>query len=514
MTQQGEMPPPLIASLFISLFFIVMSFTLTAIASPYIVSDLGGDRYISTYGLSFFGFGTALTVPLAKPLGIRFGIRKMFCLSLCAFALTALLSAFSPTYFWFICARTLTGMAIGPFYSLLAHSFSTMAYTPKFIPWTFVTILIVTPVIGACFGGSVAYLYTWQAALYFNAAAAFILIPIVHNYLKDAKIPPMQGGFDWIGWTFYAVGIFALSFVIATAQQLDWYRSNIIVSAFLIGLVSFGYFLIRSFTHTTPVLDLRLFAKPIFSLALLCLAVLFGVYFGVIILLATWLTLDARFTPIWIAILIGHMGIAGLFPRFILEEKMGKIDPRIYLACAASLLAISCFYTTIFDVEINFGRIAFSRIIAGFGLALFLPPIFQILSHSFAHEKWVDIFQIFQGIRNISCGLGVAIFSTIWQRRTVFYHERLNEKLNLQSHPFQVFHKKTELLHVQGDPLAYLNEFLDRRASSLALDDVFYLMGWILIGLLVLLLLTFVFKKEAFDLSKAQYISFQNEDKL
>ena len=112
---------PLIVALFSILALIVSSFTITSIASPYIVGDLGGDRTITTYGLSFFGFGTAITIPLARPLGSRFGEPKIFFYSILAFAFANLLSALAPTYFLLICTRFLAGMATGPFYPLLAH---------------------------------------------------------------------------------------------------------------------------------------------------------------------------------------------------------------------------------------------------------------------------------------------------------------------------------------------------------------------------------------------------------
>lgn len=489
------------------LFFIVSSFTLTAIASPYIVGDLGGDRSITFYALSFFGFGAAISIPLAKPLAFRFGQNKVFVFFIVLFSFANFLCGIAPTYFLFICARFLTGIASGPFYPLLAHYFSCLIPSDKkvLIVWIFVTTLVVVPVIGACWGGTIAYLYTWRAALFFHAAASLLLSGMVRFYLSGIQVDQFFGGFDWIGWIFYSIGLACLSFAAATAQELDWYRSTSLDAAFLIGLVFFGYFCLRTFLHETPVLDLRLFAKPVFSLALLSLFILFGIYFGVILLLSIWLTEDVRFTPIWIAVLIGHMGIAGLFPRFIIQERIGRIDPRLWIALATLLLAISCFYTTEFDVPINFGRIAVSRIIAGFGLALFLPPIFQILSQSYAPNRWIDVFVIFQSLRNFACGLGAAVFSIIWQRRTVFYHERLNETLSRETEPTQAFFAKTEIYHVPGDPAASLNELLNTRASSLALDDVFFLMGWILVGLLVLIGATFIFKRDAFNIHQAKY---------
>ncbi len=491
------MTRPLIITLFMTLFLIVLNFTITAIASPYIVGDLGGDRYIAVYGLSFYGFGAAITIPLAKPLGARFKAKQLFLYCMASFALTTLFSGLAPTYFIFVACRLFMGMASGPFYALLSHSFSCLVPEDKKIvaAWMFMTILVVVPVIGASYGGTVAYLYHWRAAFLGSAFIATLLIFPLSAYLKKVKIPPLAAGFDWIGWGFYAVGIFCIAFALTAAQQLDWYRSPILLAAILLGIPCIGYFLLRSFNHETPAIDLRLFASPVFALAMLCLSLLFGVYFGSIVLLSIWLTLDAQFTPIWIGMLIGSMGIAGLFPRFIIEKRLGKIHPLIFIAIATLLLGFSCFYTTQFDSDINFSRIAFSRILAGFGLALFLPSIFTMISESTGPDAWIDAFDIFQVLRSLSSALGVAFFTIAWQRRSVFYHERLGENLNAKSVAAQTFFNQVETLHVPGDPLAQLNDYLDRRSSSLALDDIFYLMGWILAGLFVLICFILIAKR-------------------
>ena len=236
----------------------------------------------------------------------------------------------------------------------------------------------------------------------------------------------------------------------------------------------------------SPVIDLSFFADPMIGFSLICLSILFGLYFAIITLLANWLTFDVRFTPTWIAVLIGQMGLAGLLPRFIIEERLGRIHPIVWIALATILLSISCFYTATFNEEINFGRIIFSRIVAGFGLALFLPPIFQLLQSECPPHRWISLFEIFQTVRNIACALGVSIFMIIWQRRIVFYHERLNETISHQSNAGAVYFNTYQTLHVPGSNTERLNELLDRQASSLALDDVFYVMGWILLGLLAL----------------------------
>ena len=236
-----------------------------------------------------------------------------------------------------------------------------------------------------------------------------------------------------------------------------------------------------------------------FLFALVNLGFLFSAYFGMVILLSLWLHLYVNYTPIWIGLLLGIMALVGLFPKQLIENKFSRMDCRIPLVLAILFLAISSFYTMFFDVEINFGRIALSRLLAGIGLAFFLPPIFRLCFHSFPEEKLQNVLIPFQFVRSLAGGIGASLYTILWQRRQVFYHERLGSKLTVFSPQTQTFFAKAEQFNLRDNRAKeQLEVYLDRQATALALDDCFYLMGWIMVGLLILNLVSLLAKKEKF----------------
>ena len=98
--------------------------------------------------------------------------------------------------------------------------------------------------------------------------------------------------------------------------------------------------------------------------------------------------------------------------------------------------------------------------------------------------------------RNLAGGLGAAFFTTVWWRRSVFFHERLGEQLTSFSTLTKNYLKEYSFFHMQGKPAtAELEHALNMQSKALALDDTFYLMGWIFVALLITLLLTTLKKK-------------------
>lgn len=148
-------------------------------------------------------------------------------------------------------------------------------------------------------------------------------------------------------------------------------------------------------------------------------------------------------------------------------------------------------------MDINFSRIAFSRGLAGVGLALFLSPLFQLSVNTFPETKLAECICFFHISRLLGSGLGVALFLILWHRREVFFHLRLGSSLTAFSQETQQFLERAKLLHIQGKHAsAQLNFYLTRQATALALDDCFYLMGWMALILLIFLIVIFPFRSK------------------
>ena len=486
--------------IFGALFTAAFTFTMTSMAAPYIAFDLGGSADISVYTVVFYGIGSALSIPLGKPLAARLKTGRALVLCLLVEALFTLGGALTPNYPLFIFFRFLQGFAAGPFYPLISHLLVSIV-PPEKRPITtsiFVTILVIVPAIAVCWGGFIAYMYDWRWIFLFNFPWILLLAHFLWGRLKTLTAAPKETPFDGVGYFFYAVGLASLSIALTLAQQLDWYRSPLLVTLTLIGLPSLLFFILWNRLTPHPLLDFTILQKPLFCFVLLYLGIIFSIYFGMITLIPLWLKLYASYTPNWIAAILGGMVFGCFLPWYLIQQKLGTLDCRIPLAISLLFLAISAFHTTIFDVEINFGRIAFSRIVGGFGLAFFLPPLFQLAFKHVPDDKMVDHIELFQIVRNLAAGLGAGLCDICWQRREVFFHERLGEKINPVSYLTKNFLARAKTYWVPGDPNALLDEALQRRATSLALDDVFWLLAWILVALLVALLFTLACKKETF----------------
>lgn len=495
-------PSPFVyCCLFSALFSVIFNYTLSIMASPYIAGDLGASNDIATYTVSFFALGNALGVPLGRPLMHRIGAARFVGIILFLFTLTSWLCAIAPTYAFFNVARFLQGWGSGALYALFFYWMGKLQPPEKKDIFGSITLTLFTigPVLGACFGGFLAYIWSWRICFYCNIPILLFLSLYLSTRLKTWATKEDAPSFDGLGYFFYAVGLSCVGTGLIMGQELDWLRSNLICTLLIVGSLLLLFFIFWECTCKSPLLEIKLLKNPILFFALFNLAVLFSAYFGMIILLSLWLKLWVNYTPIWIAALLGIMALTGLFPVFLIDRRLARIDNRIFLALAIIFMAISCFHTMIFNVEIDLPRIATSRFFAGLGLAFFLAPIFRLSFHSVSPEKNIHVLGLFQITRALSSGLGASLYATLWLRRQVFFHERLGSSLTAFSEQTLTFFHKAYNLGLQGEHAsAQLEYFLQRQATALALDDCFFLMAWTLVALLITFILTFFTKSSSF----------------
>ncbi|AUH72372.1 multidrug resistance protein, MFS superfamily [Legionella sainthelensi] len=481
--------------LLLALAAVIFNLTLPIMAGLYIVSDLGGSPYMTSYTVSFFCIGNLLGVPLGKPAATRLSPIQLFVVCLSLTALCSWGCATATNFFNFILFRFLEGFASGAMFLLITYTLIPLLSPNKDKVYILSLVLIclsIIPVIGASYGAWIAYDYHWRFLFFSNVPLCVFLILYVGYGYRRYHEPVKEIVFDKLGYFYYCVSMVFIGAALTTGQELDWFRSPLITFLLISGVICFIFFILRSWSAKNPIVDLQLLKNFYFSLAMIYIALLFAIYFGMVILLSLWLKLYVNYTPDWIALIIGTMAFCGWIP-VVLNKKQYKPFPPLVIALL--FFAISCFYTCYFNVDINFNRVAFSRGLAGIGLALFLSPLFQLSIHTFPETKLAECICFFHVSRLIGSGLGVALFSILWHRREVFFHLRLGSSLTAFSQETQLFLTRAKLLHLQGKHAsAQLNYYLTRQATALALDDCFYLMGWMALILMIFLILVFLFR--------------------
>ncbi len=482
----------------LTIFSVLFNFAVISASVVYILSDLGSSAATASYATVFYGVGNVLTIPLALAFKERIPTKTFFAICQTCFIIATFLAGQATTYPAFLFFRFLQGASSGPLFILLTSflgSLSTDSEREKTMQFTLISY-ISAPILGGSWGGWIAYDYTWRNTFEINVILMVILTVALYLQLRKFPGPLKKNPFDLVGYSSFAIGFFLLAFFFTLGQELDWFRSNLLAACFPISIIFLLFFVIWSLYHPHPILEFRLLKDLLIPIALFNIWLLFAIYFGMTLLLSIWLTLYVRYTVIWVAALLGVMIFSAGLLMHVMRNYLNTHKVWVPFGLGIILLSISTFYTSNFNVDIDFKRIVFSRFIGGFSFALLLPSLLHLITHHKPPELLPKFLALFQITRSASSTLGVTLFYTLWLRRQAFFHDRLGSELTRFSPLTKEYYARAKTLGLTKPELnPMLGELLTNQATSLALNDCFYLMGWLTVILFILFLITYLKRK-------------------
>jgi len=470
-------------------------------AGLYMVGTAGLGTMVSLYPITVFALGSICGNPLSSAISNNLGVRKGLAFCLYGAGIAALCCGMASSYSSMLLLRFLQGFFLGPCTALLSTVILAFYNEQLRSKISIVTmgLAITVPTIGAAWGGVDSYYISWRLA-YFELsilaiflASYFSLLPSsVEQYAPNNKKP-----FDLSGYLLFISAMATTSMALILGEWLDWYSSRTIGVLALLGLfLGMAFFYVEG-RSANPLLNLRLWRRPHLAYTFLMIILLYFSYYGAVVILPQWLALNVRFTPVWIAGMLAPMIVLAQIP-LIFHKYLVRLDFRLMLGVALIFLAASNFYCMFFNPDVNLGRILVSRILAGVALALYLPPLQQLALTKLIEEEpqhamaWFNMCRSFGGI------LGGSLLPALWYVRRDFYHSRLGENIN-QFNPLS--QQALSSLQAAGldhaQSFATLGDELNRQAIALALNDIFFAVGCIL--LLALFALPFVKVHKSLD---------------
>ncbi len=473
------------------IFFALGIGALPAASTFYILGDLGGGIETASFAVSFFILGAIITKPLALTLGNNIGKVRLLRICLWAMLIFTIPMFFVKGYYSFLALRFLVGFASGPVFLIGTSMGGGLRAKEKLEGFIFrlILLMLIVPIFSAAFGAFISYQYSWQLSfVIFN----FFLIPLIYfsyAWFENQEAPIVKAPVDFIGFFVFTITLMCLGFCLVAGQIVDGFRSIAFNYIFALGCVSLLFLIFWNIWQPYPILKFKILKNKRLLFNLTNTLALFLFYYAIIVLLSFWLHLYVNYSLNWVALgLLGTL-IGPLFLLIVFKDRSKPIAIGL-LTVALLLLSALSFYISSFNSEVNFGRIILAKLVSGIALAIALPAIIANIQSAVADEDFSYAFCLFAMFRMLGSFIGVAYFVMLWQRRAVFFYSRLGGELTLFSEQTKlVLMKLNRFGFTPAMKEAGLDDALIRQSQSLALDDCYYLIGWIMLAVAVISLL-------------------------
>ena len=278
---------------------VVLDATVVNIALPSAQADLGfGDSQrqwiVTAYALAF---GSLLL--LGGRVGDVIGRKRIFLISLVAFAAASALGGAAPSFAVLVLARALQGVAGAMLAPAALGTLVTTFRDPRDRGkafGVFGTVAVGGGAVGLIVGGVLTQYLSWRWCMYVNvlfAAAAFIGALI---YMTEVK-PPTRPRIDLVGTALAVAGLFALVFGFSQAETDGW-TSAVTLGALAVGAVLLVVFVRVEQRVGHPLLPLRVVADRSRGMAFAAVGIAGLAMFGLFLFLTYYLQLVLHFSPV------------------------------------------------------------------------------------------------------------------------------------------------------------------------------------------------------------------------
>ncbi len=423
-TTAAEAPPQELTRRAINLIFVTVMLgilvsaldqTVVSTALPTIVGDLGGGGHVSWVATSYILTETIATV-LAGKLGDLFGRKQVFQVSMVIFIVGSALSGLAGSMTTLIIWRALQGIGAG------GLTVTATALIGDVIPLrergkyqgALGAVFGVTTVVGPLLGGVFTDDLSWRWVFYINVPIGVVVIA-----LAAWTIPSVRAAgrpvIDYLGVAFVAVGAGGLVLATSLGGNSFAWSSPTIIAMYAVSVVAVIGFVFVELRAREPILPMRLFRDPVFSVVMVLAFSVGFTLLGSITFLPTYLQYvkgvsatvsGLRTLPLVVGLLITSISTG------VLVGRTGRY--KIFPVTGFFVMAVGLYLLSRLTPETGFWVMSGSMFVLGIGIGLAMQVLTIIVQNTARYEDLGVATSAVTFFRTLGSSFGTAVFGAIY----------------------------------------------------------------------------------------------------
>lgn len=434
---QRQINPWLIAAaVMFATFLEVLDTTIVNVSLPNIAGNLSATPEEATWALTSYLVANAIVLPLTGWLASFFGRKRLLTLAVVGFTATSFLCGLAPSLPFLVVFRLLQGLT-GGVLQPMSQAIMLEAFPPEkrgraMAFWALG--IVVAPILGPVLGGWLTDNYSWRWVFYVNIPIGVISVLMTRAFIFDPPyLKDMKRKVDGVGIGLLAVGIGALQFLLDKGQTEDWFDSNLIRALAVTSAAAIILFIIHALVAKDPVLDLRVLKDRTYATGVFLMTVLGFVLFGSLVMIPLFLQTVLGYPAMQAGIAMAPRGMGSFLFMPLIGYLMGKLDPRKLVAAGLTIAGVTLYLLSSINLNAGYWDIFWPQFIQGSAMGLLFVPLSTMSMAAIPREKMGNATSLFNLMRNLGAGIGIAFVATTVSRSTTSHTTILAERVNAYS---------------------------------------------------------------------------------
>ncbi|MEH7380736.1 MDR family MFS transporter [Bacillus sp. JJ1533] len=415
-TFQEKKPPYLmLAILFVGAFVSFLNNSLLNVALPSIMIDLNIENYSTVQWLATgYMLVSGVLIPASAYLITRFSNRSLFITSMLIFTIGTAMAAFAPNFGVLIAGRMVQAAGSSVMGPLLMNIMLVSFPLEKrgTAMGVFGLVMITAPAIGPTLSGYIVEHYDWRVL--FEMILPLSVISLVLAIWKSKNVMEVNkhATIDHLSVLLSTLGFGGLLYGFSSVSNDGW-TDSLVLTSLLIGGMTLILFILRQLKLDKPLLDLRAYKYPMFTLASVIAIVNAVAMFSGMILTPAYVQSVRGISPFE----SGLMMLPGAIVMGIMSPITGKLfdkfGPRLLSICGLVITAISTYLLTQLQIDSSYAYIITAYTLRMFGMSMVMMPIMtnglnQLPAHLYPHGTAIN-----NTAQQVSGSIGTAVLVTI-----------------------------------------------------------------------------------------------------
>jgi MFS transporter, DHA2 family, multidrug resistance protein len=480
----------------------VLDTSIVNVALPHMQGTFSASVDEIAWVLTSYLVANGIMIPMTGWISSRFGRKRYFLLSMGIFVAASALCGAATSLTQMVIFRLLQGAAgaamIPSSQAILMETFPPEEQQMGMAVWGMG--LMVAPILGPTLGGWITDNWNWRWNFYINLPLGAIAFMMVSLFVHD---PPFMrerrargGHVDYLGILTLVLSLGLLQIVLDRGQRADWFASPWVIYATAISALAFITLAYRELHADDPIVDLRILKERSFTIAVVVIVGMSFVLFGSLLLNPVFLQELMGYNA-WNAGLVqAPRGLGSMFSMMMIGQlARTKIDTRKFIGIGFTMVAISLWSMSGWNLQVSMWAVVFPNAIMGLGLGLIFPTASAAALSCVARERMGYASSLFNMMRNTGAAVGIAYMTNVLISQQQIHQSRLVEhfsvfdawRLSNMAQPqagAPSFNYLPQVLSGQKQGLGLVYGAIQAQAAMLSFNDIYRMLA---VGMIVLI---------------------------
>ena len=404
----------ILAAMCTSLLVVMLANSSLNLALPGMTADLGITTLQQTWVVDLYALIFASLLFTAGAVGDRYGRRRLLQIGLVVFTAASAYAGFlAGDGNELILARGLMGLGAAlvmpSTLSIINTVFPRGQRAFAIAIWT--GIAGIGTALGSVLSGFMLEIWSWRSAFVFSVAIG-VGAYLANQFLSPESRDPEQSPVDWLGGLLSTVGILGLVYVIIEAPSHGLGEADIIAGA-VAAVLGLGLFVWWQTRTDHPMLDLKLFRNPLFTISSIACTVAFFALMGAFFLMAQLFQLVLGYGTLKSSLLT----LPIMLPMMVLAPAAPKIWARLgaKVTIGVGLLVIAAGFVlcSTWTVDSGYWHVLGSLIVVVCGMALAMTPATNLILAAVPKNRSGMGSAMNDTVRELGGALGIAVLGAV-----------------------------------------------------------------------------------------------------